>query len=65
MSIMNSDWTNIYKQYKGLWVALLSDGITVVGNGKTAEAARKNAEKNGHRETFLMSVPTEAFNFVG
>ena len=62
---MNSDWTKIYKKYKGSWVALLADGVTVVGNGKTPKAARKEAEKKGHDEVFLMSVPKETFSFVG
>ena len=62
---MNDDWTKIYKKYKGSWVALLEDGVTVVGDGKNPVDARKKAEKKGHKEVFLMSVPEEAFSFVG
>ena len=62
---MNNDWGKIYKKYKGLWVALLEDGITVVGSGKTLKDARRVAEKKGHRETYAMFVPKETFTFVG
>ena len=62
---MKNDWTDIYSKYKGMWVALLEDGNTVVGHGKTPKAARVDAEEKGHRETFLMSVPEETFDFVG
>ena len=62
---MNDDWSKIYKKYKGLWVALLEDGITVVGSGKTLRDARRVAEKKGHPETYAMFVPKETFTFVG
>lgn len=62
---MNSDWTKIYKKYKGSWVALLNDGVTVVGSGKTLQDARRKAEKSGHDETYAMFVPKKSFTFVG
>ncbi len=62
---MKSDWTKIYKKYRGLWVALLDDGVTVVGHGKSLKDARHSAEKDGHAETYVMFVPKEAFTFVG
>ncbi|HEY4517056.1 MAG TPA: hypothetical protein VJG64_03875 [Candidatus Paceibacterota bacterium] len=62
---MENDWTNIYKKYKGLWVALLEDQITAAGRGKTLQDARREAEKNGHKETYAMFVPEEMFDFVG
>ena len=62
---MSNDWGKIYKEYKGLWVALLKDGVTVVGSGKTLQDARRKAEKRGHMETYAMFVPKETFTFVG
>lgn len=44
---MSIDWSKVYKKYKGLWVALKDDYITVVGSGKTPEEALKLAKKNG------------------
>ena len=63
--VMKNDWTEVYTKYKGLWVALLEDGNTVVGSGKTPEVALAKAEKKGHPDAYLMSVPQETFNFVG
>lgn len=62
---MKNDWTDIYEKYKGLWVALLEDLVTVVGSGKTLQEARRQAENDGHRETYAMFVPEKSFDFVG
>ena len=34
---MAIDWTKNFKKYKGLWVALKKDQVTVVASGKTAK----------------------------
>jgi predicted RNase H-like HicB family nuclease len=39
------DWTHIYNDYKGKWVAIKSDHKTVVASGKTAVEASTLAEK--------------------
>ena len=39
------DWSKISIKYKGLWVALKDDEITVISSGKTLEEAAKKAEK--------------------
>ncbi len=62
---VNGGWTQTYKKYKGSWVTLLRDGVTVVGDGKTLKAARRKAETRGHKETYAMFVPKEMFTFVG
>ena len=41
---MSINWTNLQKKYKGLWVALANDEITVLGHGKTLKAALDKAE---------------------
>ena len=43
---MVKDWTKIYKKYKGLWVALAKDEITVLAAHETAKAALKEAQYN-------------------
>ena len=42
---MAVDWTKIYNKYKGLWVALADDEITVLGHGKSAKEALIDAKK--------------------
>lgn len=62
---MAIDWTKIYDKYKGLWVALLKDEVTVVGSGKTVMEALNEAKKQGYEETILMRVPTQIIPYVG
>ena len=40
---MMIDWTDLYDQYRGQWVALKSDEKTVVGSVKTARQALDKA----------------------
>jgi len=62
---MAIDWTKIYKKYKGLWVALLDDQLTVVGSGKTLKEALKGATQKGHSNPIFMRVPAEIIPYVG
>ncbi|MBI2011832.1 hypothetical protein HYS91_03615 [Candidatus Daviesbacteria bacterium] len=61
---MAIDWTNIYKKYKGLWVALREDEITVVSSGKNAKEAWEKAQKMGFKKPILMNVPKNLTYFV-
>lgn len=62
---MAIDWTNIYQQYRGLWVALKDDEQTVVACGKTVKEVMEEAEKNGCSKPILMRVPTRIIPYVG
>jgi len=62
---MAKDWTKIYKKYKGLWVALLDDEVTVVGSGLSLKEAIIQAQKSGYKDPIFMRVPTEIIPFVG
>lgn len=59
------DWTDIYKKYKGLWVALMDDEVTVIASGKTAKEVWDKAQKKGFKKPILTSVPTRLTYFVG
>lgn len=59
------DWTNIYKKYKGLWVALKDDEETVISSGRTLEETAQKAERKGFKDPIFMSVPKEVTYFVG
>lgn len=59
------DWTNIYKKYKGLWVALMDNEQTVISSGKTLEETAKKAEKKGFDNPIFMSIPQKSLPFIG
>lgn len=62
---MIKDWSKIYLKYKGLWVALKSDQVTVVGSGKTAAKALEQAIKKGYKKPILNFIPQNVVTFVG
>lgn len=62
---MAIDWTKIYKEYKGLWVALKDDEKTVISAGKTAKEAWEKAKKEGYQKPILMHMPEKIVTYVG
>lgn len=62
---MAIDWTNIYKKYKGLWVGLKDDEVTVISAGKNAKEAWEKAQKKGFKDPILMNIPKKLTYFVG
>ena len=62
---MAKDWRKLYKKYKGLWVALAEDEMTVLGAGKTASEALSQAQKKTTKTPFLTRMPQELTSFVG
>lgn len=59
------DWTKIYKKYKGLWVALADDEVTVVGSGKTLKEALLQANEKGNKSPILTRMPENLVPYVG
>lgn len=62
---MAIDWTQIYNKYKGLWVALKDDQVTVVASGNTAKEVLEKARNNGTPDPILFKVPTEIMPMIG
>lgn len=62
---MAINWTNIYKKYKGLWVALKDDEKTVVASGKTAREAWEMAQEKGYAKPILTRMPKKLVTYVG
>lgn len=62
---MAIDWTKMYKKYKGFWVTLKDDEVTVISKGKTPQEALKIAEQKGYPDPYLTRVPEEVVSYVG
>lgn len=63
---MVKNWTKIYKKYKGLWVALAKDEITVLSSAKSLKEASEKAYEKGFNDPIMMFVPKEDIKyFVG
>lgn len=59
------DFTWIYKNYKGKWVALTLDEKTVVASGPTLKKVLELSSKKGLDHPVVMRVPMEVLPFVG
>lgn len=62
---MALNWTQLYKKYKGKWIALLDDETTVVGSGKTLKEALEEARKKGHSSPIVSRMPQNLEAYVG
>lgn len=59
------DWTKIYKKYKGQWVAMADDEITVIASGYNPQEVLKKSAERGYIHPILNRIPTEIIDFVG
>ena len=59
------DWTHLYKNYKGKWVALKDDEISVISSGSSLEEVAEKAEKKGFKNPIFYSVPKKLTYFIG
>ncbi|OGC92221.1 hypothetical protein A2899_04980 [Candidatus Amesbacteria bacterium RIFCSPLOWO2_01_FULL_49_25] len=62
---MGIDWTNLFKKYKNLWVALKDDEKTVIASGRTAKQAWDEARKKGASNPILTRIPGRLISYVG
>ena len=59
------DWTKIYKDHKGKWVALKDDEQTVVASGKSLKEIMEKSKKKGFLHPIVTQVPREILPIVG
>lgn len=59
------DWTKIYKNYKGKWVALKDDEQTVLASGYTLKEVMEKSKKKGLSHPVVTQVPREILPIVG
>lgn len=62
---MAKDWTELYKKYKGLWVALADDEETVIGSGKMAKEAWDKARMRGYGKPIMACMPERLITYIG
>lgn len=55
----DKDWSEIFKKYKGLWVALAEDETTVIAYSKEARKAYQEAVEKGVSVPIMLNVPIE------
>ena len=58
------DLSQVYKKYKGLWVALIND-TEVVSADKSVRKVVEDAKKKGYDQPLLFKVPNNNLPFVG
>lgn len=59
------DWTQMYKDYPGKWVALAGDQVTVLASGRTLHSALTKAEKKGYKSPIMNYVPKTHDAYIG
>lgn len=57
--------TNIYKKYKGLWVAFDENIKKVITSDASAKKTYDMAVKMGHKKPTLFKVPKQNLPYVG
>lgn len=63
MEIIN--WSKLFRQYPGMWVALAQDEKTVIAAAKDAKAAYDEARKAGIKVPIMLKVPKESLPYIG
>ena len=59
------NWADIFRKYRGFWVALAEDEKTVVAFSKNAKEAYEQAVKKGIKVPIMLSVPLEIKSHIG
>lgn len=59
------DFTKMFLNYPGRWVALKQDESTVVAASRSASEAYKAAQLKGEKNPVLLKVPQKSAYYVG
>jgi hypothetical protein len=62
---MAIDWTSLYETYKGKWVALKDDEVTVIASGSKLRDVLSDAKKNGYEHPIVTKVPKKDVVYIG
>ena len=59
------NWENIREKYKGQWVALEDDEVTVIASGRSVKDVLEKAREEGYTEPIVAFMPRELVSFAG
>jgi len=62
---MAKNWTKLYSNYKGQWVALKGDEITVIASGKKLSTVLKEARDQGYEKPIVAKIPKNNLAYIG
>ncbi len=62
---MSTNWKKLYKDYKGMWVALKSDEITVIASGPKLHEVKSKAANSGYEKPIFTKIPKENLTYIG
>ena len=62
---MARDWRELYKRYRGQWVALREDGVTAITSGRSRQEVEEKAAKLGYSDPLVIRLPEELTAFAG
>jgi hypothetical protein len=61
---MAKNWTKLYKDYAGLWVALKSNETTVVASGKRLNSVLAEARQQGCDQPIVTKIPKKNLSYI-
>lgn len=62
---MSKNWTKLYENYKGQWVALKGDETTVIASGNKLSKVLKEAQAQGCNKPIVTKIPKKNLAYIG
>jgi len=59
------NWTKLFKEHKGKWVALKDDEITVISSGDKLPEVIQLATAKGYKSPILTKIPKKDVVYIG
>lgn len=63
MAVKN--WTQLFKKYKGQWVALKDDEVTVISAGEKLLEVKREAAEKGYASPIFTKIPKKDITYIG
>jgi len=59
------NWTSLFANYKGQWVALKDDEVTVISSGDKLPEVLRKAEDKGFNKPIVAKIPEKDVTYIG
>ncbi len=59
------NWTSLFANYKGQWVALKNDETTVISSGDKLAEVIQMAENKGYQRPVIAKIPKKDVTYIG